>query len=58
MQLSLPGHFHSKNNDKLDFIESSEEEDRMLSRVAFRAGESLLVHYDDSETCETFMSIL
>ena len=31
-----------QNNEKLDFIESSEEEDRMLSRVAFRAGESLL----------------
>ena len=56
VQLSRPGHFHYKNNEKLDFIESSEEEeDRMLSRVAFRAGESLLVHYSDSET---FKSIL
>merc|ERR1712117_585307 len=31
-----------KNNEKLDFFESSEEaEDRMLSRVAFRAGPAL-----------------
>jgi len=42
VQLSRPGHFHSKNNEKLDFFESSEEaEDRMLSRVAFRAGPAL-----------------
>ena len=45
MQLSRPGHFHSKNKEKLDSVESSEEEeDRMLSRVAFRP---VPTHADD-----------